>query len=364
MKYKVVVIDDEPWVRDVIKSLGDWEAYDMCVIGEASDGLSALELVSHVLPDVIITDIKMPGLNGLEFLAELGKRNLSAKTIVITGYDDFSYIREALKLHVTDYLLKPVKPEELNEQLALCAQQLGERQPAGSGFTYDACAFMSVGWFGRYSDIREQIISCLLAQDKTLIGVKFKQLISIIKSSGEDVSVRLMICIYYDLMHSLEKFIASNGYTVEEALSQHDVTYVFRNDTDIGDMLGVIASFYEQSAISLERLKKSRSRVDMKKIKEYVDLSFTEGITLEQVAGMFFLSKEYLSKVFKEYAGQSFSDYVTDKRMQKAKSLICEYNIPIKDVGTLVGYLDQAHFYKTFKKQFGKTPGEVQRNGL
>jgi two-component system response regulator YesN len=73
------------------------------------------------------------------------------------------------------------------------------------------------------------------------------------------------------------------------------------------------------------------------------------------------VSKEYLSKTFKATVGVGFSDYVASLRMEKAKTLILEHNIPIKDVGFMVGYIEQPHFYKKFKKYFSMTPGEMKQ---
>ena len=72
------------------------------------------------------------------------------------------------------------------------------------------------------------------------------------------------------------------------------------------------------------------------------------------------MSKEYLSKAFKAEVGKGFQEYLTGLRMEKAKELILNYRVPIKDVGEMVGYMDQSHFYKTFKKYFGMTPGEMK----
>jgi two-component system response regulator YesN len=81
---------------------------------------------------------------------------------------------------------------------------------------------------------------------------------------------------------------------------------------------------------------------------------------LELTAAIFYVSKEYLSKVFKATVGMGFQEYLTSLRMERAKELILSYKVPLKDIGELVGYLDQAHFYKTFKRFYGKTPGEIR----
>ena len=105
MDYKAVIIDDETWTRTVIKSLGEWEKYGIKIVGEASDGDYGLELIRQMSPDIILTDVCMPHLNGLELIERLRNENNGAQVIFISGYDDYSYIRSALKLDAIDYLL-------------------------------------------------------------------------------------------------------------------------------------------------------------------------------------------------------------------------------------------------------------------
>lgn len=127
MSYKVVIVDDEPCTRGVILKLGHWDDLDMEVVGEAADGEIALELITRLLPDVVITDVRMPRLDGLELAQRLRKQGWQKPILVVSGYDDYSYVRSALKSGVTDYILKPVKSQELNQQLQRCAELLQKK---------------------------------------------------------------------------------------------------------------------------------------------------------------------------------------------------------------------------------------------
>lgn len=361
MKYKVVIIDDEPWTRASIKSLVDWSELDMGVVGEASDGQSGLSLVNQLRPDIIITDVKMPGIDGLELLRVLRSQNCHAKTIVISGYDDYSYIRNALKLNVTDYLLKPVKPEVLQEQLMRCVEQL---EVENIQKEYDACAFMSVGWVSDYMLLREQLYNSLTAGERALMKDQIKQLERLIVKNEPSVSVRVMICIYYDLIHLLEQYIVMRGYTAEEIFPDQELSFEFYEGVTLSNMLDFVSMLYLKAADNIEMYIKMHNHVNVQRIKDYVDVNYTGSISLQQVASMFYISKEYLSKVFKQFTGQSFTCYITELRMKKAKSLICSYKVPIKDVVLMVGYADQAHFYKTFRKYYGMPPGELLKSEI
>ena len=104
-----------------------------------------------------------------------------------------------------------------------------------------------------------------------------------------------------------------------------------------------------------------KSRVDIRPVRNYIDDHYQDSITLEELAGTFSISKEYLSSLFKRDNGCTFTEYVTRIRMEKAKELIVEYHIPLKKVPEMVGYVDVPHFYKSFKRYFGITPGAMKR---
>ena len=126
--YYAVIIDDEIWTRETIKKLAKWKENGLEVVGEASDGEYGLELIRHTRPDVILTDVKMPNLDGIQLIRQLRAEQNDALVIFISGYDDYTYIRSALKLDALDYLLKPVKEEELNKMLALCTSRLSKQE--------------------------------------------------------------------------------------------------------------------------------------------------------------------------------------------------------------------------------------------
>ena len=111
--YHVFMADDEPWVLIGLKNLIDWKEEGFEIGGEARDGESAWERISHLSPDLIISDIRMPGLNGLDLLDKIRKTGTEAEVIFISGYTDFEYARSALRLGCSDYLIKPVEPGEL-----------------------------------------------------------------------------------------------------------------------------------------------------------------------------------------------------------------------------------------------------------
>ncbi|WP_455620411.1 response regulator transcription factor [Eisenbergiella sp.] len=116
--YKVLLVDDEPYVLEGLREFIDWQKYGFVICAEASDGPQALEMIYKYYPDLVITDIQMPMMDGLNFIAGAEKgTGHSIKYIILSGYERFDYIKKAISLDVEAYLLKPVEPQELENQL-------------------------------------------------------------------------------------------------------------------------------------------------------------------------------------------------------------------------------------------------------
>ena len=134
-KLQVVLVDDEIMIREGFKRLFDWTAYDCEVVGEAADGMEALAQIDHLQPDIVIMDINIPIINGLKVIQTSRMRYPDMAFIIVSGYDDFSYCREALRMRITDYILKPVNYEEFGScidrlKIALYEKRKTEEQDA------------------------------------------------------------------------------------------------------------------------------------------------------------------------------------------------------------------------------------------
>jgi two-component system response regulator YesN len=124
---KLIIADDEKWVRTTIKTLVPFQQLDVSLVCEASNGIEALELCRQHEPNLLVTDIMMPGLNGLELVREVRNLLPDLKIVIISGYNDFEYARTAMKYGITDYLLKPVDEEELLHVLGRIRTEIGEK---------------------------------------------------------------------------------------------------------------------------------------------------------------------------------------------------------------------------------------------
>lgn len=124
--YRIILVDDEEEVRKSIIRKIDWTAVGFAVVGDAENGEDALEKIENLEPDVVLTDIRMPYMDGLTLAERIRQKYPSMKIVIFSGYDDFEYAKQAIKLNVTEYILKPVNVEELTAILKRIKTNLDE----------------------------------------------------------------------------------------------------------------------------------------------------------------------------------------------------------------------------------------------
>jgi YesN/AraC family two-component response regulator len=115
--YKVMLIDDERPIRNLLKTTVKWKDLGLEVAGEAASGIEAINTIDEIRPDIVFVDIRMPFMDGIEFSRLAIMRYPKIKILVLTAYDDFEYARKCIGIGICDYLLKPIRREEINETL-------------------------------------------------------------------------------------------------------------------------------------------------------------------------------------------------------------------------------------------------------
>ncbi|WP_308635068.1 response regulator transcription factor [Paenibacillus silvisoli] len=130
MLYKVLITDDEPTIREGLKSLIEWEELGFEVVGTAANGKDALGKYEQLAPDLMIVDIRMPGMSGLELIEQLRKDGQTVHVLILSGYADFEYAKKAIALSTDGYLLKPVDEDELVDYLKKLCETLDTESEA------------------------------------------------------------------------------------------------------------------------------------------------------------------------------------------------------------------------------------------
>lgn len=354
--HNVLIIDDEPWSREVVKALGDWESLCLRIIGEAEDGNDGLRRIGELRPHIAITDMRMPGLEGAELLKEMNERFPSLKIIVMSGYDDFVYLKQAIRSRAVDYLLKPIDPAELNASLERCVRELGEADAAHQVSSRKAPAvFADASALDKYLAYRRRIYEHLLKLNGSAVHqtlAKMEAFLEVALPLVQEQDERVLAEIVNDYLVMLEEFASEHGIGRRSARTELK---------SIPEAIGEIGRLYAEVIHIVENRRKNRNRLDLAEVQAHIGRHYQDPITLETIAQHFYVSKEHLSRAFKAFTGENVSDAIVRRRMEKAKELIVERKLALKQVAELTGYADLAYFYRVFRKHFGMTPGELRK---
>ena len=365
-QYDVLIIDDEPWAREIVKMLGEWERLGLRVVGEADDGTSGLREIGRLSPHIVVTDMRMPGLEGVELLERIHRDFPHVKLLVMSGYDDYVYLRQAIRSRARDYLLKPLDPDQLNRALAVCAEEL-DREHGESANPAHPVLFKDGKTLEIYHTHRRAIAGWLAEMDAKETADAFVRLKTFLaealererQSDPEAFSLPAALRnVDRDLMAVLEPFAAEHGIDIDGLAGDwRNRAAPLTAEASADRLAAIFLNAIEEAA----RRRKS-GKLDIAEVVRYLDSRFAEPLSLDAVAKHFLVSKEHISRAFKERTGMTVNEYILRKRMELAYQAVVEQKLPIRRAAELCGYDDLAYFYRVFKKHWGVPPGELRQD--
>ncbi|WEK54592.1 MAG: response regulator [Candidatus Cohnella colombiensis] len=334
--YSVLLIDDEPRAIESLLYFVKWQQLGFQVCGTCDNGEDALELIMRTLPDIVVTDIQMPVMDGLELISRLQERmKTPPEIIVLSGYNEFSYARRALQLGVRHYLLKPILEDEVSEVLRRVYKSLEARLTIHLPIEairevrmlLEAIEALdrkkSVGLIDR---MVEEIRDRPAAWTSTLINHLTLQSMKLIQQ-----------LVQYSDKFNIDQpmaLIQEQGQGMKEAL----VLYV----NQVIDFL--------QSAH--ERIQRSR----LLDIDQFIVEHYRSNLSIKQVAAQFYLNPVYLGKTYHEKFGFGLLDRIHDLRIEEAQGLLRTTDLISKEVAEKVGYSQYNYFLKQFERRIGMKP--------
>ncbi len=497
---KVLLVDDEPNVRQGVKMMIPWNELGLEVIGEGEDGDDGLAKIISLDPDIVIADVKMPGMTGIKMIEAAKSKGFDGKCLILSGYSDFTYAKEAMSLGVKGFILKPVDEDELVEALKALRDEIHEERK-------DEVTMRKGSEY-----MNEQLVRALLLGDDNIIGkssldaYNYKSYDAAIISSTEDmepdekslmletVKRRLEMCSDVDVITpelsgitavlfkgwSRSKIIeflsklnkdyfgkifvtvgdtVTNPYDIKQSYLEADSLLKNRfmylhcgvvtsdtlseesgGDGEIGEIIGQIYAYVEindteKLGIALERLRqalcnnaytaerikvtcitavmeiKSRlvknigekkteqfindefiakigersslfdiiellkttltdlscthfgrtTKSTMERVVQYICSNYSRELRLEQLANIFGYNSAYLGKVFHQYTGENFNNYLDRIRITEAKRLLEMDEYKVYEVAEMVGYTNINYFHNKFKKYVGISPLSYKR---
>jgi two-component system response regulator YesN len=396
MKYKVLVADDEYMIRKgMIKLLGKYS--DLEVVAEAEDGEQAIELAEKIGFDIVFVDINMPFINGLQFIEKLKDIQPNAIVNIITGYDKFEYVRQALRLEVFEYILKPlneknfedtinritdtlVKKRSEEKYLQWAKSALGRNKHGLIENFFDQCAkqayskekvreemqYLGLSQYKQYSlgmffleqlenaDIRKHWEEQLIYYAAENIARElFDRLAPVITFFGKGYLT--LIC-RTETANEMEVILREYIETVERFMPVK-VIAAHKSGDDTDQMSRIYVTLLEQ----MNELKSYPSII--KKVKQFIHSNYQrEAVSLLEAAEYVNLSPQHLSRIFKNKMGITFVDYLTQVRIGKAIELFQDEDLKMYEIAERVGYTTQHYFSSVFKKELGISPIDYKSN--
>ncbi|MFD2611381.1 response regulator transcription factor [Paenibacillus gansuensis] len=351
---KAVIIDDEFWTRDSIMRLANWEQFGIVRIEEAEDGLSGLRIINEIHPEIVITDMKMRGMDGVELLQKLTDDYPFIRKIVISGFDDFAYTKQAILSKVDEYLLKPILPDELNRAIERAVRELRISRGLHAAQPLDKEIMKIITMHKNYFSRHFQELQAEVVQDQ------FKALEQALETHSS-LKPGLNHLLYTQFMMLLDEQASKAGIDLSPVISAHAATFYVTDHTPFKEWIEVLSTSYTAVIEEAIRQKRNRNRIDMDGIRQFIDHYYAEPITLELIAGRFFVSKEHLSRTFKQATGSTVMEYIITKRVDAARQLLQHSSVSIKSAAEAVGYSDLTYFHRIFKKITGMTPAQVRQ---
>jgi len=410
---KALVVDDEYLVRAGLCQTVDWEEYGIQIVGEASNGKEGLEMAMQLRPEIIVTDIRMPHMNGLELLRRLQEQRLDCVTIVLSGYDEFQYAQEAMRLGASHYLLKPVNIDELVETLQRVAQdfeRLREERLAYDRLKQETPAVSSHFWlkllFGEgmsRADIAEKLalLGIDIPAEATLtIGVVSVDQSAESLAAGQQ-PLRIERCLeeaLQPLAYTYTKIVRSSPseWTVIAAGSHPGADAVARFH-EAGDAMvqalraqlqlpvavgyATAATIYAdlhavfltaREAAEAARLRQQPVqygaadelpgiRKEVQRALGYIRVHYARNITVDMVAESVHISPTHLMHLFRKELNKTFYECLTEFRIEEAKRLLRYSSYRVYEVGSQVGFGDAKYFSQIFKKMTGLSPSDYAK---
>ena len=523
----LLLVEDEAAIQNKLMQNVAWSDYGFEPVLGASNGLEALEVLEQHPIKIMVTDVQMPKMNGIELIKEIKKRDYQMKIIVISGFAEFEFAQESIKLNVSDYLLKPFasrrlleavlrikdelekeeaeefEMESLREQLkenkaALIDKLLLELLNGKVELNIEAqLKFLGMDEFQNHDfqvavmEIPDNQLEEMSEEKKYLLGLQFyqqaqrlandsiyrnyiinlhrTQIILIMIKPDQDLTIRLeeilaqlhlalkvsLACgvgrayhdladlaisyreacsalryrylyglnqvfsvndlnpdpqSYHKILNSLQhypifdnlkigadsavqsdlknivreirqtrlnpelsKMVASNlilltfttlnelGYNTGEIFGANDDTLSSLNRVESLDELEqLLTSFFNRINDYIRQKRTSLNYQLVEEIRLYLNENFTEEITLSAMANRYNISPSYLSLLFTERTGKNFIDYLTERRIKKAKELLKHTDLKIYEISNSVGYRDSFYFSNCFKRVVGVSPSEYR----
>lgn len=391
----VLIVEDEYITRMFLSNIINWQDYNMNLVAVAKDGKEALDIIENQDIHIVITDLKMPNINGNELIKILKSKYYSGKIIVLSNYDDFELVKDAMKNGAYEYLLKvTISKDEIIDVLKKAIKELDENNKSinindiieisneklkvneyiqeylkgNKNINLDIeikskylnkCTFIYLRALStdiKNSDIEKRLSSFIhnvitnsttniTSEIFSIVQIKRSEYSVVIKTNNNNLDIELLL--------------SNITRNVLQYLNVKFEKVLYKKDISIDECLEIINNERKEDKYKINS-KVITCRIEIKNIIEYINNNLEKRLTLDSLAKIVNMNESYLSRIFKEEVDITISEYIKIKRLEKATELLKIKDARVKDVAISVGIQDQLYFSRLFTKKFNMTPTEYK----
>jgi len=345
---KILLVDDESWSIAGIRELIDYRSLGLESIGEARNGLQAIKIIEKDLPQIIITDIRMPMMDGIELVEYIHQKGLDIHVIIISGYSEFEYAKQAIDLGVFAYILKPVEKEELKKALKNLVKIINkETLKKRKEFEYSN---------SRIKHLIYYIENLYKKEVMNEIDYLFLEINKNKETTALDIH-NTIISIIFALNNLLQRYNSSIDDLLGEKVSARLTTLNFIIPENLKPrLIHIVTSIMKYIEIN----KKSYTGKIIEEVENYIRNNYCEDISLQSLSDRYSINTAYLSRMFKSEVGMNFNEFLNQIRMETAIELLKNRDLKMKDIARLTGYSSSNYFFKKFKSYYRFTPSQFR----
>ncbi|SFJ33849.1 Two-component response regulator, YesN/AraC family, consists of REC and AraC-type DNA-binding domains [Paenibacillus sp. UNC496MF] len=480
--HKVMIVDDESWAIKGIRNAFDWEKHGFEIIGQFTSAYNAWEAIQANKPDLVVTDIRMPDISGLDLMKRAKAHELDTEFVVVSGYAEFEYAQEALRCGALNYFLKPLDVDMADPFLAVLAMHFSQRSAARNPLILESLTSSDPDEIKRYLPLPDSAESCyyqvlaidferadrefgqllalegkpvyameveagtrkrlivLMAEDKACLeGLRDELTVSrpgirtmgISSISGQLAQMSKLIkeadlsasqvflsedpgAVHYEpkvhlvkpCIDEIHRIVQGNQY--DDYLDAYinglpayfevhrlgmsevvclwnqavgilinayagewkDMELEFLNYAEIKERFEHFASLcgFLHDVFASIKQGNSRSLPEgdilscFNRMVAYIDGHYEQRLYLKELSAQFYINQVYCCQLFKKKLGKTFSEYVSELRIKKARDLLRQTNLSIEEIAVKTGYAEYYYFNKVFKKHCGVTPTKFRKS--
>ena len=417
--YRLMIVDDDEILRKGLVQKVDWAQYGLEVVAEAKNGKEALYKMDESMPQIIITDIQMPIMDGLQLTKTISKLYPKVKIVLLTAYEEFEYAKKALEYRVCQYVLKYESDEAVLEAVQSAVKQIeaeteserlkeknleAQRRSFFREISCNKLERMAIEEQAQHLGIdlhcrRYGTVSFKIESLKSMDEIRFLvQTKEWFRAIEETIGKRCKEAGYAISFFQGKEYL--NGVLLDEQgdngmeilnLLQHEILKL-QTELNIHLYAGM-GRWYEtidhvhESYMEALKVNHLRDILDKEypkeeypvlgyrpemsaeetieelvvKVKGYIDDCYArEELSLEEIAAQVHLSANYVSTLFKKHSGMNISDYIIKVRMEHAARLLADTNFKTYEIAEQIGYTNAQYFSVLFKKYYKMTPKEYR----